>query len=461
MLIFRAMKENGEGRLVSWKEIAAYLGCDVRTCLRWEKERGLPVHRPGGAPGPRVYAWQDELDEWLAGAPREQGATPTAGPEVKITTANLPDSLKRRRLFWAVPLIVIPLGVAVIAFLPARKDRVPFDFTIEESRLVILNKAKQTLWSFETGIQDLWPEKEYRKHFQVRRPDAEVEIKAAPALIIEDLDRDGRKEVLFVPHCDTTANPSRLLYCFDDRGRRKWTEPFEGGKQMQFGKKLFSKDYNTYFQTVDVNGDGRSEIIVFSEQITDWPTQMVVLSPEKDILGEFWNSGRINDLILSDVDGDGRKEILIGGVHNESQKAFIAIFAPDKIGGAWPEAAEFPSTGLSAGSEKAYILLPLTDIDPYQDIHAVLKSLDVLADGRIRGQIARTNLEYDLDPRTLACLDVTFSINFKLFRKAAVLAGKVRGPIDEAYAEGLKKALLYWTGREWTSRPSWTGFRSK
>ena len=36
-------------RLDSWKAIAGHLGRDVRTVLRWEKERGLPVHRvPGG-----------------------------------------------------------------------------------------------------------------------------------------------------------------------------------------------------------------------------------------------------------------------------------------------------------------------------------------------------------------------------------------------------------------------------
>ena len=31
--------------LDSWKEIGKYLGRDTRTCYRWEKELGLPVHR--------------------------------------------------------------------------------------------------------------------------------------------------------------------------------------------------------------------------------------------------------------------------------------------------------------------------------------------------------------------------------------------------------------------------------
>ncbi|MCK7462245.1 MAG: terminase small subunit [Sphingobacterium sp.] len=34
--------------LRSWKEISAYLGCDVRTCHRWEANHGMPVHRAEG-----------------------------------------------------------------------------------------------------------------------------------------------------------------------------------------------------------------------------------------------------------------------------------------------------------------------------------------------------------------------------------------------------------------------------
>jgi tetratricopeptide (TPR) repeat protein len=54
-------------RLDSWKEIAAFFGRDERTVRRWEKERGLPAHRvPGGLRG-GVFAYTDELREWLKG----------------------------------------------------------------------------------------------------------------------------------------------------------------------------------------------------------------------------------------------------------------------------------------------------------------------------------------------------------------------------------------------------------
>ena len=58
-------------RLDSWKEIAAFFARAERTVKRWETERGLPVHRvPGGGRG-AVFAYSDELADWLKGPGRE------------------------------------------------------------------------------------------------------------------------------------------------------------------------------------------------------------------------------------------------------------------------------------------------------------------------------------------------------------------------------------------------------
>jgi hypothetical protein len=53
-----------EGRLDSWKEIAHYLGRDVRTVQRWEKSERLPVHRHIHRKNGSVYAFKSELDVW-------------------------------------------------------------------------------------------------------------------------------------------------------------------------------------------------------------------------------------------------------------------------------------------------------------------------------------------------------------------------------------------------------------
>ena len=71
----------GDIRLDSWKKIAAYLDRDLRTVRRWEKERGLPIHRvPGGGRG-AIYAFAHEIDTWLLHPdhlPRKNGNAPGA-----------------------------------------------------------------------------------------------------------------------------------------------------------------------------------------------------------------------------------------------------------------------------------------------------------------------------------------------------------------------------------------------
>jgi TolB-like protein/Tfp pilus assembly protein PilF len=51
--------------LDSWKQIAAYLKKSERTCRRWEKEFGLPVHRMDALPKAHIFAYKHELDKWI------------------------------------------------------------------------------------------------------------------------------------------------------------------------------------------------------------------------------------------------------------------------------------------------------------------------------------------------------------------------------------------------------------
>jgi TolB-like protein len=76
-------------RLVSWKEVAGYLHCTVRSVQRWERSEGLPVHRHLHGRGSTVYAFSSELDSWMG----------TRKPlEASHTTASRP-SMARARLF--------------------------------------------------------------------------------------------------------------------------------------------------------------------------------------------------------------------------------------------------------------------------------------------------------------------------------------------------------------------------
>jgi TolB-like protein/tetratricopeptide (TPR) repeat protein len=72
-----------EGRLDSWKEIAAYLKRDITTVQRWEKREGMPVHRHVHDKRGSVYALSPELDAWL------QSRRPSLEEEEKETEAEI------------------------------------------------------------------------------------------------------------------------------------------------------------------------------------------------------------------------------------------------------------------------------------------------------------------------------------------------------------------------------------
>lgn len=81
-------------RLDSWKEIAAYLGRDVRTVQRWERSEGLPVHRHQHDKLGSVFAFRDELETWRAGRsvrleePPAEPPNPAPGREPALGSAE-------------------------------------------------------------------------------------------------------------------------------------------------------------------------------------------------------------------------------------------------------------------------------------------------------------------------------------------------------------------------------------
>ncbi len=93
--------------LNGWKEIGGYVGRDIRTVERWEKQRGLPVRRVPGAGRATVYALISELDEWLENSKPDLAenaaesrtiSDPVSNPDVaakpeelKVGAEDLPD----------------------------------------------------------------------------------------------------------------------------------------------------------------------------------------------------------------------------------------------------------------------------------------------------------------------------------------------------------------------------------
>src|SRR5271166_228855 len=105
-----------ERRLDSWKEIATYLGRDVTTVQRWERQEGMPVHRHLHHKRGSVYALSSELDGWRQSrklsSPEEQ--EPAQGIPADSAGRRTTIPRGRRWLVLASALVVLAALVALV-----------------------------------------------------------------------------------------------------------------------------------------------------------------------------------------------------------------------------------------------------------------------------------------------------------------------------------------------------------
>lgn len=88
---------NGD-RLDSWKQIAVYLGREVRTVQRWEKLEALPVRRHTHVSGGTVYALKNEIDAWLTsrGEAASEASLAKKHPKYEPDELDLPPHVVRQ-----------------------------------------------------------------------------------------------------------------------------------------------------------------------------------------------------------------------------------------------------------------------------------------------------------------------------------------------------------------------------
>lgn len=95
--------------LDSWKAISAYLGRDRKTCYRWEKEFGLPVHRiDDQSSRSKVFAYTSEIDLWL----REKAA--------KNEILGKKKGTKKRKILLLTASCVLAIAALVILYFSFR-----------------------------------------------------------------------------------------------------------------------------------------------------------------------------------------------------------------------------------------------------------------------------------------------------------------------------------------------------
>ena len=362
-------------RLDSWKQIADHLGREVRTAIRWERERGLPVHRvPGGQRG-AVFAYRSEIDAWLRSrellAPLPASAPVPAPPP---SAASRAPGRRTLRLPAAALLLLVAIAAATAWLLRPRDlasgppavlvDRVEFG----PRELVARDHDGRVAW----------------RHVFEQAVNTEVlSALTSQWYSIGDLDGDGRLEVVASVPLEsesmvgriTNTRPSRdELLCFSSTGEVLWHTRLDD--RLEFRGGTFAPPWLAGHVAVYRVTQG---IRIAWTQVhhTWWPSPLLVFDAKGRRLSTFVHAGSIR--ALRAVESGGRVHLLAGGVSNSYRAAFLAVLDGENATGHGPVPAgsPFECLGCTQALPQRYFLFPPSDISvasglPYNTLKDVI-----------------------------------------------------------------------------------------
>jgi hypothetical protein len=284
---------------------------------------------------------------WIVTEPREGE---TAGSRRAGTSQWLiPQASARRSLKLAAVISAIGL-VGYISFRLLTVDDRPKFGRLDASTLTIMNAEGKELWrkAFPEGLSTDWY---YGKGIMTR-------------IWFGDLEGKGHTDVLFqyLPAVSQQSHSSTLI-CYSDRGKEKWR--WSPGRELpELGGSLAT------FRTMAVRVLKAKEkrpvrIVVVSLHDTWWPSQIALLDANGKTISEYWHSGGLNSMVLADLDGDEREEIIAAGIANGyDHQATLVVLDPDRVFGASTEVRpEFQIHGMGVAQERLRLLFPRSDLN--------------------------------------------------------------------------------------------------
>jgi hypothetical protein len=136
-------------------------------------------------------------------------------------------------------------------------------------------------------------------------------------------------------------------------------------------------------------------IVVSSDHLPYYPSQVALIDRNGRTISEYWHSGHLDFLALTDLDGDGRQEIVASGVANGYRQATLVVLDPDRVSGASVELArpELQIHGMGVAHERFRLLFPRSDLNLATSTYNAGKEITV-SHGGIRVAV----WECDLNP---------------------------------------------------------------
>jgi hypothetical protein len=326
--------ENGE-RLDSWKAIAAFLGRDEGTARRWERTRGLPVHRVPGGKGSSVFAFTGEIDVWLRSARQESAdpAQPVAQP---------------RSGAWR--WLAASTAVVILLFLGWQMQR-----SSASSPDFSLKQSDRAITAIDAQGRELWVhrmDEAYRHEHSTIGAAARVLGGPAPGVFFATSSSVRRTD---------DAIESGALTALGTDGRLRWS--FRFAETLTFRGQPFGPPWG--LTTFAVEDASPRRIAVAAHHWTWGPSVLTILDDNGNRAGTFANDGWIEQLAWIDKD-----HLAFGGFSESKNGGMVGLVDPAKLDGQSPEPVGSPHHCTNCGAN-----LPLRmAVMPRSEVNLVTQS---------------------------------------------------------------------------------------
>ena len=425
-------------RLDSWKEVADYIGRDVRTATRWEAQ-GMPLHRVPGGKGTSVFAFTDEIDAWMAGG-RQENEPPDAAPATPATIAaeGAIRSVLRPRRRAAAAVVAALLFTIAAAYIAMRGGSAPLDARTLRAdvspagiSLTDASGVSRMIHTFAPGMG------------------VPVEVRAPQ---VGDVDGDGVPDVLagvsfYQDSADRSFRSGELLN-LSTSGEVRWRFAFDD--VLTFGDGARDGPWALAdWQSRRAGPDAR--FAVAAHDYTWWAAMVAVLDRDGRRLSTFVNPGWVESVLWV---GDDR--LAIGGFNSMRDEAMFALLDVNGAAGQAPgsEGTSFACASCPSTPPLFYATFARSELNRLTAGRFNRARVSLLNDRvtvttiEIEGETTAATAIYEFD-RSLRLLGATYAERYWDAHRRLELEGRIAHAREACPERDGPAAIHVWSDSDW------------